>query len=619
MSVDAPWQERYRKKLATAKTSVSRIKNGDRVFIGSGCAEPQFLVRALEDIGKKLADTEIIHTLTLGVAPYVEPHFVDRFRHNAFFVGPNVRQAVFEGRADYTPIFLSEIPRLIKSGFIAIDMALIQVSPPDEHGYCSFGVAVDITKSAAEHAAYVVAEVNPNMPRTLGDSFIHVDRINAMVPSNEPILEWANPPPDAIAVRIAGNVASLIDDGSTLQIGIGAIPNSVLNCLGGKKDLGIHTEMFSDGIIDLIASGAITNAKKTLHRGKIIASFCMGSRRLYDFVGNNPLFEFHPSDYTNDPFVISQNDKMVAINAALEVDLTGQVCADSLGYLFYSGIGGHADFIRGAARSEGGKSIIVLPSTTDDGKASRIVPHLSEGAGVVTTRGDVRYVITEYGVADLYGKSIRERAMALINIAHPRFRGELLDIAKQHHYVYADQMLPPVDVEYPAELETYATFKDGLRVFFRPIRPTDERMLQDLFYSLSEETIYHRFFAPRPSLPHDEAQALVNIDYREHMAIVGTVVVDGVESIIAVGRYYLDRTTNTAEVSLLVDDRYQNRGVGTFLLRYLGKIAKERGITGLKGVAHSGNTKVLHLLHNVGYTLQKSSVLEDTYLATVKL
>ncbi|MBI2954409.1 MAG: GNAT family N-acetyltransferase [Chloroflexi bacterium] len=611
------WQDRYRKKLTSAEIAVSHVKRGGRVFVGSGCSEPQLLVGALEETGKKLADTEIIHTLTLGVAPYVNPHFVDHFRHNAFFVGPNVRSAVFEGRADYTPILLSEIPRLFKNGRISIDVALIQVSPPDEHGFCSLGVAVDIVKAAAENAAYVVAEVNPNMPRTLGDAFVRVDRLDALVESNEPILEWMVPSSDVIAARIARNVSTLVENGATLQIGIGSIPNSVLGYLKDRKDLGVHTEMFSDAIIDLIEAGAITNARKTLHPGKIVATFCMGSRRLYDYIDNNPLFEFHPSDYVNDPFVISRNDRMIAINAALEVDLTGQVCADSLGYLFYSGIGGHADFIRGAARSSGGKPIIVLPSTTDDGKKSRIVPHLSEGAGVVTTRGDVHYVVTEHGIAFLHGKSIRERAMALISVAHPRFRRGLLAAAKKHHYVYLDQVLPPGGTTYPSELEKQEILKDGTAVLFRPVKTTDERELQRFYYSLSQESVIDRFFAPRAAFPHVQAQLLVNIDYEEHMGIIGIVGPPGAEKIIAVGEYFVDHSTNTAEVAVIIADKYQNRKIGSTMLNHLAQIGRQRGLVGFTAEVRIGNARMLRLLLKVGRTVE-SRIAGETYLLSLR-
>lgn len=430
------WQQRCQAKLVTAAEAVRCVKRRQRVFVGSGAAEPQALVAALAARGGELADNEILHILTLGIAPYSDPCYRSAFRHNAFFIGPNVRAAVAEGRADYTPIFLSEIPRLFRSRRVALDVALIQVSPPDVHGFCSYGVSVDVVKAAAESASVVVAEVNAQMPRSLGDSFIHVDHIDHLVEVDTPLLQSVPAAPDDTALEIGRHVAELIEDGSTLQLGIGAIPNAVLLHLGKKRDLGIHTEMFSDGVIDLIEAGVINCARKTLLPGKVVTSFCMGSERLYQYVDNNPLFEFRTAEFTNDPTVIARNAKMVAINAALEVDLTGQVCADSIGDSFYSGIGGQVDFIRGSARSEGGKPIIVLRSTAKQGAVSRIVPHLHEGAGVVTTRGDVHYVATEYGVADLWGKSVRERALALISIAHPDFRPDLLAEARRRRLIY---------------------------------------------------------------------------------------------------------------------------------------------------------------------------------------
>jgi acetyl-CoA hydrolase len=357
------------------------------------------------------------------------------FRHNAFFIGSNVREAVNEGRADFTPIFLSEIEALFESGQMPIDVALIHVSPPDEHGFCSFGVGVEVTKTAAMKAEYVIAQVNPQMPRALGDSFIHVSNVTYFVPVDTPILELPRVRMGEEHAQIGQNVAELIRDGDTLQMGIGAIPDAVLAFLKDRRDLGVHTEMFSDGIVELVEAGIITGAKKTLHPGKMVASFVLGSRRLYDFLNNNPLVELHPSYYVNDPFVIAQNRNMVAINSALQVDLTGQVVADSIGHTFYSGIGGQVDFIRGSARSKGGRPIIALLSTAKNGEISRIVSEIDPGAGVVTSRGDVHYVVTEYGVAYLHGKTIRERAKALINIAHPAFREDLTRQARELHYL----------------------------------------------------------------------------------------------------------------------------------------------------------------------------------------
>jgi acetyl-CoA hydrolase len=429
------WTKHFKERTVTPEEAISSIKSGDTVWIHPGCATPELLIRALVDRKDELENVEIAHILTLGDAPYVEPGMEKHFRHRAFFTGANVREAINEGRADFVPIFLSEIPKLFYKGEYKIDVALITVSPPDEYGFCSYGVGIECTKAAAETAKIVIAEVNPNMPRALGDSFIHVSKIHYFVESDRPIPELPKEEITELHKRIAGYIAELIEDGSTLQVGIGGIPDAVLLFMKDKKDLGIHTEMFSDGLLPLIESGVVNNERKTLHRGKVVASFVLGTKKLFEFIDNNPLFEFHPSDYVNDPFIISQNEKMVAINSALQIDLTGQVCSDSIGHRIYSGIGGQVDFIRGAARSKGGKPIIALPSTAKGGKISRIVPTLTEGAGVVTSRGDVHYVITEYGIAYLHGKSVRERAKALIEIAHPDFRDWLKFEARKRCYL----------------------------------------------------------------------------------------------------------------------------------------------------------------------------------------
>ncbi len=599
-----PWQERYADKVMSARQALRAIKRGDSVFIASGAAEPQVLVEELARMSMEFADTEIVHLWTLGLAPYAQPKFKYQFRHNAFFIGDNVRDAVAEGRADYTPIFLSEIPKLFFTRRMQIDVALIQVTPPNEHGFCSFGVSVDVVKPAAECAAYIIAEVNPQMPWTLGDSFIHVNDIDALVENDTPILELRYPKPDDVARKIGENIATLVEDGSTLQMGIGTIPDSILASLHAKKDLGIHTEMLSDGVIDLVEAGVLTNARKSIHRGKIIASFVMGTKRLYDWVDHNPFIEFHPSHYVNDPFVVSQNDKMVAINSALEIDLTGQVCSDSIGYLFYSGIGGQVDMIRGAARSKGGKPIIALPSTAMEGTVSRIVSRLSEGAGVVTTRGDVHYVVTEYGIAYLHGKNIRERALALINIAHPDFREQLLQEAKLRKYVFIDQ-LPPLGV-YPADLEKKVTLRDGTEIPLRPIKSTDEELMQELFYSLSDQTIYLRFFSSMGAMPHERVQYYTTIDYDAQMAIVAVLRTNGDEDIIGVGRYIREKDSDMAELALLVRDDWQGKGLGTILHTYLAQIAQSRKIGGFKAEILGQNKRALYVFTKLGGKVETS-------------
>ena len=419
------WETEYKNKLSTADDALQCVRSGMRVYIQPGCAEPETLVEALMRRGPYVYDVEIVHMMTMGCAPYVAPEMAGHFRHNAMFIGGNVRDAINDGRADYTPIYLAEIEELFESGAMPIDVALLELSPPDSHGFCSFGVGVDTSLTAARCARYVVAQINNQMPRTYGDSFIHVSKLVAIVESSRPLCELKKPKSTDVHIAIAKQVAGLIEDGAVLQTGIGGIPDSVLPFLMDRKDLGVHSELVSDGVIPLIEAGVITGARKNFKPRKIIVGFVLGSRKMFDFVDNNPMFELHPTAYTNHPASIGRNNNMIAINSALQIDLTGQVCSDSIGNQFYSGIGGQVDFLRGASYSKGGKPIIALSSTAKDGTISRIVPMLSPGAGVVTSRGLVRYVVTEYGVAYLHGKSIRERAKALIEIAHPDFRDEL--------------------------------------------------------------------------------------------------------------------------------------------------------------------------------------------------
>ena len=578
---DADWQEKYSEMVTTAEGAVSHLRPGQRVFIGTGCAEPLELVKALTQRSKELPDTEIVHLLTFGEAPYAHKEMTKFFRINSFFIAENVRDIIQEGLGDYTPIFLSDIPRLFQSGQLPLDAALIQVTPPDSRGMCSLGVSVDIVRSAAENASVVIAQINPHMPRTRGQSELHVYDLDYLVPSDAPILETTYGGETPETRKIAEYVAALVDDRSTIEVGIGRIPHSLLGFLKDKKDLGIHTEMITDGIIDLVEAGVINGSKKTLDRGKIVTSFCLGTRKLYDYIDDNEIFSFQPTEYVNDPFIISQHHKMVAINVALEVDLTGQVCADSIGTKFFSGVGGQVDFNRGAARAHGGKAIIALPSTAREGSISRLVCHLSPGAGVVTTRADVHYVVTEYGAAYLHGKSVQERALALISIAHPDFRGELLREAIDAKYLSADF----ADIEGkivigPKELRTTMLMNDGTQISLRPIHPTDEPRMRSLFYELSQQTLYYRFMSDLKRIPRKQIQDFVYIDHRNDIAVVATVPEAEGEKIVAIGRYYLDPTTNMAEVAFVVHDDWQRRGIGSFLFNHLVKIARRNGIRG---------------------------------------
>jgi acyl-CoA hydrolase len=432
----------YKSKLATADEAMRAVQSGMRVYIQASCAVPETLVEALLRRAPLLKNVEICHLLTVGCADYVKPEMADHFRHNAFFIGANVREAVNDGRADYTPVYLSELEELFESYAIPLDVALIEVSPPDAHGFCSFGVGVDATLTAAKYARCVIAQVNDQMPRTYGDSFIHVSRINTIVESSRPLCEMQQPKINDLHRAIARNVAGLIDDGAVLQTGIGAIPSAVLALLMDRKDLGVHTELTLDSIIPLVEAGVITGARKNFNPRKIILSFVLGTKKLFDFVDSNPIFEFHPNAYTNDPRLIALNDNMIAINSALQVDITGQVASDSIGTYLYSGIGGQVDFLRGASRSKGGKPIIAMPSTAKNDTVSRIVPTLAPGSGVVTSRGLVRYIVTEFGVAYLHGKTIRDRAKALIEVAHPKFKDELYQYCEQTKWLQHPQPGP---------------------------------------------------------------------------------------------------------------------------------------------------------------------------------
>ncbi len=601
-SWDINWQDTYADMIETPQEAVKRIRPGQRVFVGTGCGQPQALVNALSARGNELTDTEIIHLLTSGDAPYAEEKLSEYFRVNSFFIAKNVRGIIQEGLGDYTPIFLSDIPRLFTSGQTPLDAALIQVSPPDERGMCSLGISVDIVRSAAENARLVIAAVNPNMPRTLGESLMHAHDFDVLVPTDTPLIELESPASNEVTLQIGEYVAALIEDGSTVEFGIGGIPQAVIEHLKDKKNLGIHTEMFTDAIIDLIESGAVTGERKTLDKGKIVASFCMGTRKLYDYIDNNPTFAFHPTEYVNDPFIIAQQYKQVAINVALEVDLTGQVCADSLGTQFYSGIGGQVDFNRGAARSDGGKAIIALPSTAVGGTVSRISTSLSPGAGVVTTRGDVHYVVTEYGVAYLHGKSVAERAIALISIAHPDFRAKLIREAVEAKYLRADMAdVGGKMIIGPKDYRATYVLDDGNQIAFRHIHPTDEHRMRDLFYALSQETMYYRFMSHVKQVPRKELQDFVYVDHRNDIAIVATVPEAYGEDIVAVGRYYLDPKTNMAEVAFVVHDKWQNNGIGLFLLDQLATIARRNGIRGFTAEVLRDNRAMQRVFQKCDY------------------
>lgn len=596
--ISSNWQERYRSKICTPEEAIRLIRPGRRIMVGSHACEPNQLVNALVEHGEHLSDNEIVHLMTLGSAPYVKPGLEKRFRHTAFFIGANTREAVQEGRADFMPVFLSEIPALITSRRVRIDVLLVQVSPPDAHGYCSLGVSVDITRAALDAADLVLAEVNTQMPRTHGDSFVHIDRLAKLIPVDSPLHEHRPEPLDEIDLAIGRHIASVVPNGATLQMGIGKIPDATLAALDKHEDLGIHTEMFSDGVKGLVEKGVVTCRKKTLLPGKIVTSFIIGSQDLYHWVDDNPLIEMKPSSFTNDPFIIAQHDRMIAINAALAVDLTGQVAADTLMGRFFSGIGGQVDFIRGAARSRGGKPIIAMRSTAKNGAVSRIVPAFEAGAGVVTSRGDVHYIATEYGIVDLWGKNIRQRALALIEIAHPDHRGDLLAAAKQRKYVFPDQVV--VQAAYPWGEAREEILPGEIKVLVRPARISDEEALSDLFYRLSDESTYKRFMHHTREQAHDEMVELADLDYEHNMALLVTRMENDCERIIGMARYDVDPATRMADVAFVVLDEQQNRGIGTLLMRRMVEIGKARGLAGFSADVQVQNKRMMAIIQKSG-------------------
>jgi acyl-CoA hydrolase/GNAT superfamily N-acetyltransferase len=610
-------KKRYPEKFVSEDKVFSHIHRGDRIFIGTACGEPQYLVGALinyvESNPKAFFDAEVFHVWTLGVAPYTDEKFKRNFRHNSFFIGDSTRNAVNKGLADYTPIFLSEVPELFYRGIVPIDVALIQTSPPDEHGYMSLGVSVDIVKAATEKAPLVIAQVNPNMPRVHGDGFIHVEDVDFLIPYDEAILEYKTAPDDEIAQRIGSYVSRLIEDGDTIQVGYGSIPNAILSNLYHKKHLGVHTELLSDGLVELMKRGVIDNTKKSISRGKTVATFCMGEKETYEYLNDNPSIEFRTVEYTNNPLIIAQHDNMTAINSALEIDLTGQATAESIGKVFYSGIGGQADFMRGAVLSRNGKTILAIQSTAEGGEASRIVPFLKEGAGATLNRGDIHYVVTEYGIAYLHGKNIRERAMELIAIANPKFRPWLIEEAKKLDLIYKDQaFIPGKRGEYPEELETFRTTKTGFEVLLRPVKISDEPLLKDFFYSLSDSSLYRRFMSVRTDMPHERLQEFVIIDYTKELVILAIMAREEKEEIMGVGQYAIDEATHTAEVGLVVKDDDQNRGIGTELLSYLTYLAKRQGLLGFNAEVLVENKPMLHVFEKTGFDIRKR-ISEDVY------
>ncbi|MGC9196506.1 MAG: GNAT family N-acetyltransferase [Syntrophobacteraceae bacterium] len=589
--------EHYPQKVVSSERAVSAIRKGSRVFVGTGCGEPRHLIEAMVQ-DKRLQDILVYQMLSGALSEYVDDEsFLNRFSLKLFFISPSMRKAVFKGNIDYVPAYLSQIPELFSSKLIGLDVALIQVSPPDRFGYCSLGISVDITRAGMQNSTMVIAQVNPRMPRTLGDSFVHVSNIDYLVLHEEPLGEYLPFAADEETTKRIGHyVSQLVSDGSTLQLGYGRLPYSILKYLEGKNDLGIHTQVITDALLPLFEKKVITNRKKTLMPGRAVASLCMGSQVLYDFLDNNPMFYFGSSDFVNDPAVIAKNENLISISSALEVDLTGQVCSDSVGYLFYSGIGDQVDFIRGSAMSRGGFSIIALPSTALDGKTSRIVSHLSEGAGVATTRGDVNFVVTEFGIAELKGKSIYQRVMELAQIAHPKFREELIEEAKKHHYIFSDQITPQQeDLIFLEDYKTSLQLEDGRTIEFRPLLASDEFAFRNFFYSLQAQSIYHRFFYHKQLFSHKSLQEQwASVDYRKNMSIIGLASAGGRQEIMAIASY-AESEDGSAEVAFVVGDGFQGLGIGSRMVEILENIARKNDYRGFSAYVLRENRSMLHI------------------------
>jgi acyl-CoA hydrolase/RimJ/RimL family protein N-acetyltransferase len=573
----------------TAQNITNYVRNGYRIFLGSGAGCPLTLIKQFLESAPKFNDLELVHILTLGDIPWTDPKYKPFFRVNAFFLGKGSREAVQNADADYTPCFLSEIPALFTEKLVPIDVAFIQVSPPDAQGYCSLGVSVDIVLAAAKTAKFVVAQINDKMPKTFGNCYIHQDDIDAYIEDSNPLIEVPATELDDISLKIGKYVSLLINNGATLQMGIGNIPNAVLHNLADHNDLGVHTEMFTDGLLELYANGNINNKHKGIHEGKTITSFCFGSQKLYDFVHNNPHVEFHPTEYVNNPVIIAKNRNMISVNSAIEVDLTGQVVSDSVGARFYSGIGGQVDFIRGAGMSQGGRPIIALPSTAKLGSISRISADIRSGAGIVTSRGDVHYVVTEYGIATLRGRSIRERVMELIQIAHPKFRDELLDSVKKSYKVPSYQRNTPIDMKDLGDTEFVRIEVDGKEYHLRPLHPSDQHRIQQFFYSHSQTTLMQRYRSIPKTMGTEKAYRLVNVDFEKEIAICVYERQGPREIIEGVGRYYLFEDGKTAEVAFIVREEMQGKGIGSLLLGKLIEIAQKRGLERLYADVRADN------------------------------
>ncbi|MCL2711994.1 MAG: GNAT family N-acetyltransferase [Methanomassiliicoccaceae archaeon] len=610
------WRDEYENKVSTPKKALLAVKPGRTIYISGGCATPKYV---MENLLKKDTshDNKVLTSFNFNPSPFADEDVQKNFRVNSFFMDTEVEEGVRKGKMDYTPIHTSELPYMFDSDRIPVDVAIVHVSPPDTHGYCSLGTSVDITKAAVTAADVVIAEVNRQMPRTLGDSFIHISEIDHIIEVDYSVEHELDEESTSEEVMdaIGANASKLIQDGSTLQVGIGRVPDRVMRHLHDKKNLGIHTEMFSEGVVELAQAGVINGEKKSIHPNKIVTSFVVGSQKVMEFIDNNPSIEFHPADYTNNPIVIANNSNMVAINTASSVDLTGQVLTDRTGLKDVDNPGSQADFARGTSYARG-RSIIVMPSTAED--RSKIIATIPEGAGVSMSREDVHYVVTEYGIAHLRGRSIANRALELINVAHPRFRAKLLDDAVKHGYLPEDQSRRPYTGKpYPSEFEFYEMF-GNLELFIRPVKPTDEDMMRELFYSFSEKTIHQRFMSMRVIQPRLERMSHVNIDYDTTMGF-GIFHKQGDRTIlVATCNYEYDIKTGNAEVAFVVRDDWQGKGIGTYMIDLLIKVGKSRGVKTFTAEVLSNNVGMLNLFYRTGLDVN-AKLEDDIYMVSFNL
>ncbi len=617
MAVSTYWADNYVEKRCSAQEAIGRIKAGQRVFIGSSCGEPQYLVKKLADAADTFTDIEIVRLLSLESTPLtlIADKTKDQsFNIRSFYLGSAKTKSLAKNKRFITPMNLSAVPRLFKTRQLPVHVALIQVSPPDDFGWMSLGISVDITLAAALSADFVIAQVNSRMPRVLGRSFIHVNDVSAVVEYEEELLTIDELPELDTANHIGRLIARLVDDGSTIQISPGTTPQATLLALSEKNDLGVHTQYVTTDIMRLVSMGVITNRKKGFNEGKLVASSAIGSKNLYEFLDDNPAIEFYPSDYVNDPGIISQHNKMVSMNVPMAMDLTGQVAADALSYNHFSGITGMLDFIRGASRSEGGKSILMLTSTSVDGKKSRIVPMFNDTA-IVVPRGDVQYVVTEYGAVNLFGKSLQERAMAMISIAHPDFREELFFEARKMGLLGAERTLSEsVQGIYPIKLEETREI-DGELITIRPAKPVDERRIQEHFYTQDKDDIYSRFFQARTRFVRGDVESMFQIDYVKNLTLLAVVGEFGFGKVMAVGEYLLDPAKNIAEIAFSVSKEWQGKGLGKIIMKKLSEAARENGISGLMAYTLPRNQGMLKLFKSLPYktkTLYDGEVVELT-------